>query len=161
MLSPFLPAPRVAGWAGPPPARTGPAPAPQPRAACSVTLPGEPRSGRPARAAVRAALCAQALDPLVPAAVQVTGELLAAACHLGPGREVHLALRCRDGELDLVVRDGGPPGDPRRRSLLRVLDAVVRECGGRWGSGAAREPGGGTRTWAVLPRPGAAAYGRP
>ncbi|WP_079079014.1 hypothetical protein [Streptomyces sp. DSM 15324] len=45
-----------------------------------------------------------------------------------------------------------------RRVSLRVLDEVVRACHGDWGIGGDREPGGGTRMWAVLPRAGAAGY---
>jgi hypothetical protein len=48
--------------------------------------------------------------------------------------------------------------DARRRSMLRLSICVVRACGGDWGFGDAREPGGGTRTWAVLPRQGARQY---
>jgi hypothetical protein len=46
----------------------------------------------------------------------------------------------------------------RRRAAPRVLAGVVRACGGDWGFGDAREPGGGTRLWAVLPHQGARAY---
>ncbi|MDQ1016592.1 hypothetical protein QFZ43_003141 [Streptomyces afghaniensis] len=48
--------------------------------------------------------------------------------------------------------------DTRRRAALRVLACVVRACGGDWGFGDAREPGGGTRMWASLPHQGARAY---
>lgn len=41
--------------------------------------------------------------------------------------------------------------EARRRGRLRVLAAVVRGCDGEWGFGPAREPGGGTRSWGVLP----------
>lgn len=48
--------------------------------------------------------------------------------------------------------------DARRRAALRVLACVVRACGGDWGLGDAREPGGGTRMWAVLPLESARVY---
>nr|WP_308050588.1 hypothetical protein [Streptomyces sp. TRM72054] len=48
--------------------------------------------------------------------------------------------------------------EARRRAALRVLACVVRACEGDWGFGEAREPGGGTRMWAVLPYAGARAY---
>lgn len=48
--------------------------------------------------------------------------------------------------------------EARRRASLRVMAAVVRDCGGSWGFGESREPGGGTRTWAHLPHAGAVGY---
>ncbi|GGY01595.1 hypothetical protein [Streptomyces djakartensis] len=50
--------------------------------------------------------------------------------------------------------------DTRRRAAPPVLACVVRACGGDWGIGDAREPGGGTRMRAVLPRHGARTYAR-
>ncbi|MEW2413758.1 ATP-binding protein [Streptomyces sp. NPDC046866] len=132
-------------------------------------MPGEAASAQIGRSAVRAALHAYGLDPLVPAAVQVAGELLAAGWHLDPGGSLYLNLRYRQGDdsLRLTVCDGHAAHDhprlaahceARRRAALRLMRVVVRECGGEWGFGDSREPGGGTRTWVMLPRVGAAAY---
>ncbi|MCX5012030.1 ATP-binding protein [Streptomyces sp. NBC_00555] len=135
--------------------------------ACSLTVPGAPYSAQIARAAVRSVLHAYRLDPLAPAAVQVAGELMAAAWHLDPGRSLYLSVRYRDDSLRLTVYDGHAPHahprlaahcEARRRAALRLMGAVVRDCGGAWGFGDSREPGGGTRTWASLPRFGAADY---
>ncbi|MFD8413469.1 ATP-binding protein [Streptomyces sp. NPDC059650] len=135
--------------------------------ACSLGVPGEAWSGQIARSAVEAALHAHGLDRLVPAAVQVTGELLAAAWRLDPGGQLYLSARYRDDVLRLTVYDGhrahGHPRlaahcEARRRAALRLLRVVVRECGGEWGFGDSREPGGGTRTWVALPRVGAVGY---
>ncbi|MEU7600438.1 ATP-binding protein [Streptomyces sp. NPDC041003] len=134
---------------------------------CSLTIPGEPLSARIARGAVGSVLHAYRLDPLAPAAVQVAGELVAAAWHLDPGRSLYLSVRYRDDSLRLSVYDGHAPHahprlaahcEARRRAALRLMGAVVRACDGAWGFGESREPGGGTRTWASLPRSGAAAY---
>ncbi|MEU3774857.1 ATP-binding protein [Streptomyces sp. NPDC032472] len=138
---------------------------------CSLSVPGEASSAQIGRSAVRAALHAYGLDPLVPAAVQVAGELLAAGWHLDPGGSLYLNLRYReDQSLRLTVYDGHAGHDhprlaahceARRRAALRLLRVVVRECGGEWGFGDSREPGGGTRTWVSLPRAGALGYGGP
>ncbi|MFE0419762.1 hypothetical protein [Streptomyces tendae] len=48
--------------------------------------------------------------------------------------------------------------DARMRAALRVLGCVVRACEAEWGFGEAREPRGGTRMWAVVPRDGAGRY---
>ncbi|MFD3803584.1 hypothetical protein ACFWSF_13600 [Streptomyces sp. NPDC058611] len=105
------------------------------------------------------------LEGLVPAAAQATGELMAAGRHSSPGNGLYLSLRYRDDSLRLIVYDAhGPHPHPRlaglcearRRGYLRVLAALVRDCEGDWDFGPAREPGGGTRTWATLPyRPAA------
>ncbi|NXY97212.1 ATP-binding protein [Streptomyces sp. BR123] len=135
--------------------------------ACSLSLPGEAWSGRIARSAVEAVLHAHGLDRLAPAAVQVTGELLAAAWRLDPGGSVYLSARYRDDTLRIAAYDGHQAHgnarlaahcEARRRAALRLLRVVVRECGGEWGFGDSREPGGGTRTWVTLPRAGALAY---
>ncbi|MFE2306164.1 ATP-binding protein [Streptomyces sp. NPDC059411] len=135
--------------------------------ACSLTVPGEPYSSQIARSAVRSVLHAHRLDPVAPAAEQVAGELIAASWYLDPGRSLYLALRHRDDSLRLTVFDGHATHshprlaahcEARRRAALRVMAAVVRECGGAWGFGESREPGGGTRTWASLPLAGAAGY---
>ncbi|MBT2407511.1 ATP-binding protein [Streptomyces sp. ISL-87] len=134
---------------------------------CSLTVPGEAYSAQIARSTVRAVLHAHRLDPLASAAVQVTGELVAASRRLDPGRSLYLSVRYRDDSLRLTVYDGHTPHtqprlaahcEARRRAALRLMAAVVRECGGAWGFGESREPGGGTRTWATLPRSGALRY---
>ncbi|MFB0628253.1 ATP-binding protein [Streptomyces sp. AB3(2024)] len=135
--------------------------------ACSLTVPGAPCSAQIARSAVRSVLHAYRLDPLAPAALQVTGELIATTWHLEPGRSLYLSVRYRDDALRLSVYDGHAPHshprlaahcEARRRAGLRVMAAVVRDCGGAWGFGESREPGGGTRTWASLPHAGAVGY---
>ncbi|MFJ3837703.1 ATP-binding protein [Streptomyces sp. NPDC090054] len=161
MSSPFLscPPPPVVSASGEPPALD--------TLSCSLTVPGAPSSARIARAAVRSVLHAYRLDPLVPCAEQVAGELIATAWQLDPGRSLYLAVRFREDILRLSVYDGHPPHphprlaahcEARRRASLRVMAAVVRDCGGSWGFGESREPGGGTRTWAGLPRVGASGY---
>ncbi|MEU9556164.1 hypothetical protein [Streptomyces fumanus] len=96
-------------------------------------------------------------------ALQVVGELAACASHFAPGGDMYLSLRYRDGALRVVLYDGHRRHEHRRlveacdghrRAVLRVLGRVVRAYGGEWGFGEAREPGGGTRMWAVLPRRG-------
>lgn len=137
---------------------------------CSLTVPGEAYSAQIARRTVRSVLHAHRLDAISVAAEQVTGELLAASWHLDPGRSLYLSVRYRDDALRLTVYDGHAPHshprlsahcEARRRSALRLMAVVVRECGGAWGFGESREPGGGTRTWATLPRAGALGYGDP
>ncbi|MFD9629392.1 ATP-binding protein [Streptomyces violascens] len=126
----------------------------------SLTLPGEPHCAGIARSAVRSALHAHALDPFVPEAVLAASELVAVAAYLNPSQDLYLSLRHRDSALRLIVYDAharhahprlATACDARRRSGLRLLAAVVRDCGGDWGFGESREPGGGTRSWAVLP----------
>ncbi|WP_374775590.1 ATP-binding protein [Streptomyces sp. NBC_01310] len=150
-----------------PPERAWGEPPPLDTLACSLTVPGEPLGAQVARAAVRAVLHAYRLDPLAPAVVQVAGELVGAAWKLDPGRSLYLSVRHRDDSLRLIAYDGHPPHahprlaahcEARRRAALRLMAAVVRSCGGAWGFGDSREPGGGTRTWASLPRHGAADY---
>jgi hypothetical protein len=136
----------------------------------SLTLPAAPASAAVARAAVRAALHRHGLDGLAAATVQAVGELAACAARFTSADSLHLSLRHRDGALRVVVHDGHPRHthprlaaacDARRRAALRVLGRVVQACGGTWGVDAAREPAGGTRTWAVLPEAGTQAYGEP
>ncbi|MGW2386095.1 ATP-binding protein [Streptomyces sp. NPDC001658] len=133
--------------------------------AYSFTLPAGPMSSCVARAAVRVVLRAHELEDMTDAAVQVVAELLACACRFTPDAEVYVSLRFRDGALRVILYDGHPRHshprlvaacDARRRAALRVLGCVVRVCEGEWGFGEAREPGGGTRMWAVLPRVGVA-----
>ncbi|MDL2080184.1 ATP-binding protein [Streptomyces sp. GXMU-J15] len=135
--------------------------------AYSLTLPGSPASAGIARAATRVVLQAHGLADMTDAAVQVVAELVACACRLTPDSEVYMSLRYRDGGLRVILYDGHPRHthprlaaacDTRRRAALRVLGCVVRACEGEWGFGEAREPGGGTRMWAVVPWPGARGY---
>ncbi|MFR9796965.1 ATP-binding protein [Streptomyces sp. MS06] len=135
--------------------------------AYSLTLPAGPASSGVARAATRTALRTHGLADMTNAAVQVVGELAACADRFTPGCEVYVSLRYRDGALRVVLYDGHPRHvhprlsaacDARRRAALRVLACVVRACAGEWGFGEAREPGGGTRMWAVVPWRGARAY---
>ncbi|MFB8772432.1 ATP-binding protein [Streptomyces broussonetiae] len=133
----------------------------------SLTLPASLRSPAVARTATRAILKAHDLEDVTDAAVQVVGELTSAACRLTPTAEIYVSLRYREDALRVILYDGHPRHahprlaaacDTRRRAALRVLACVVRACGGDWGFGDAREPGGGTRMWAVLPRAAARSY---
>ncbi|QKW11113.1 ATP-binding protein [Streptomyces sp. NA04227] len=134
----------------------------------SVTLPAAPGSAAVARATVRTVLAAHGLADMADAVLQVVGELAACACRFTPHTEMYVSLRYREEALRVIVHDGHPRHlhpklaaacESRRRAALRLLAVVVRSCGGEWGFGDAREPGGGTRMWAVLPRGGAAAFG--
>ncbi|MFJ3925427.1 ATP-binding protein [Streptomyces sp. NPDC090022] len=126
----------------------------------SLTLPGQPYSAGVARDAVRTVLRTHHLTPLIPLTQQVTAELMAAGWHHSPGEDLYLSLRYRDDSLRVIVYDSHTPHtqprlaalcEARRRSHLRVLAALVKDCRGDWGFGPAREPGGGTRSWARLP----------
>ena len=127
------------------------------------TLPAEAVSSRVARAAARVVLQAHGLEEMVDVAVQVVGELVACAFRFGVDGPVYLSLRWWEGELQVVLYDGhrrhvhprlAAACDERRGDALRVLGCVVEGAGGEWGFGEAREPGGGTRMWAVLPSEG-------
>ncbi|GGL77035.1 hypothetical protein GCM10010129_20970 [Streptomyces fumigatiscleroticus] len=152
----------------PPPADLAPAPPPDPESlAYSLTLPAALRSPAIVRTTTRTVLRAHGLAELTDAAVQVAGELASCACRSAPNAEVYVSLRYRQNALRVIFYDGHPRHthprlaeacDARRRADLRVLACVVKACGGDWGVGDAREPGGGTRMWAVLPREGARAY---
>lgn len=135
--------------------------------AYSFTLPAGPASPRIARAATRVVLQVHGLEGMTDAAVQVVAELAACACRFTPDSEVYVSLRYREDALRVILYDGHPRHsyprlaaacDARRRAALRVLGCVVRACEGEWGFGEAREPGGGTRMWAVLPGAGARGY---
>ncbi|MEV0318911.1 ATP-binding protein [Streptomyces sp. NPDC050658] len=149
----------------------GPVPPPSAESlAYSLTLPAGLASPAVARQAAKAILRAHDLLDVTDAAAQVLGELTACACRFTPTAEVYVSLRYRDGALRVIVYDGHPRHtnprlaancDTRHRAALRVLACVVRACGGEWGFGDARQPGGGTRMWAVLPRQGARGYGQP
>lgn len=134
----------------------------------SLTLPASATSPAVARRAVAAILWAHGLGYVTEAALQVTAELTTCACRFTPAEEVYLRLRHRDGALRVIAYDGHPRHtnprlaaicDERRRASLNLMACVVRACAGDWGFGDAREPGGGTRMWAVLPGEGARAYG--
>jgi hypothetical protein len=141
---------------------------PDPEAlAYSLTLPASCTTPRIARAATRTILRAHGLSDITDAAVQTVSELVACACRFASAAEVYMSLRYRDGSLRVILYDSHPRHsnprlaaacDVRRRASLRVLACVVRACGGDWGFGEAREPGGGTRMWAVVPRVGARAF---
>jgi hypothetical protein len=141
-------------------------PAPE-NLAYSLTLPASAQSPAIARAATRTILRAHDLGDVTDAAVQVVSELASCACRFTPTDEVYVSLRYRDGALRVILYDGharhthprlASACESRRRAVLRVLACVVKACDGDWGFGDAREPGGGTRMWAVLPREGARAY---
>ena len=142
------------------------APAPE-SLAYSLTLPAALSSPAIARAATRAVLVAHGLGTLIDPTEQAVGELVAVGCQFTSASEVYLSLRHRDGALRVIVYDGHPRHtnprlaatcDARRRASLRLLGCVARACGGDWGFGESREPGGGTRMWAVLPCDGASAW---
>lgn len=133
----------------------------------SFTLPAGPQSPAIARAAARTILRVHSLEDMTDTAVQVLGELATTAYRLAPTTELYVSLRYRDDGLRVTLYDAHPRHshprlatacDTRRRAALRLLACVVRACGGDWGFGDAREPGGGTRMWAVLPRQGVRAY---
>lgn len=133
----------------------------------SLTLPADPRTPAIVRATLRTVLLAHGLADMTDAAVQVASELAACACRFSTSPEVYVRLRYREDALRVVLYDAHPRHqhprlaaacDARRRSTLRLPACVVRSCGGDWGFGDAHEPGGGTRTWAVLPRAGTHTY---
>ncbi|MFJ9703973.1 ATP-binding protein [Streptomyces sp. NPDC101234] len=130
----------------------------------SLTLPAAPQSPAIARGVACLILRAHGLEDVAPAAELVAAELAACACRFTPTDEVYLALRYRDDALRVILYDGHPRHvntrlstacDSRRRDALATLAEVVRASQGDWGFGEVRQPGGGTRMWAVLPRAGA------
>ncbi|KOU73615.1 hypothetical protein ADK57_08595 [Streptomyces sp. MMG1533] len=136
----------------------------------SFTLPSALASPALARAATREILKAHDLQDMLDPALQAVGELTATAAQFTESPTFYLSLRYRSSTLRLIAYDSHPRHtqphlatacDTRRRAALRVLACVCRACDGTWGFGEAREPGGGTRMWATLPRASAAAYGRP
>ena len=105
---------------------------------------------------------------MLDAALQAVGELTAIAAQFTESQNFYLSLRYRSDSLRVIVYDSHPRHtqphlaaacDTRRRAALRVLACVCRACDGAWGFGESREPGGGTRMWARLPRTSAATYG--
>ncbi|MFE9285338.1 ATP-binding protein [Streptomyces olivaceus] len=138
--------------------------------AYSFTLPAALASAALARAATREVLRAHGLVDMLDPALQTVGELTAVACRFTESANYYLTLRYRSATLRVIAYDSHPRHtsphlatacDTRRRAALRVLACVCRACDGAWGFGEAREPGGGTRMWATLPRLSAAAYGAP
>jgi hypothetical protein len=138
--------------------------------AYSFTLPAALASPALARAATREVLKAHGLHDMLDPALQAVGELSATAAQFTESPAFYLSLRYRSSTLRLIAYDSHPRHtqphlatacDTRRRAALRVLACVCRSCDGTWGFGESREPGGGTRMWATLPRASAAAYGSP
>ncbi|MFA3840026.1 MULTISPECIES: ATP-binding protein [Streptomyces] len=137
----------------------------------SLTLPSTLTSPAMARAATRTLLAAHGLRDILDAALQAIAELTATACQFTASPEIYVSLRYREDALRLIAYDSHPRHtnarvaaacEARRRAALRLLACVTRTCGGDWGFGPAREPGGGTRMWATLPRTStASAYGGP
>lgn len=136
--------------------------------AYSLTLPAALASPALARAATRAILAAHGLADMLDATLQAVGELTATAARFTQSPNFYLSLRYRADVFKAIVYDSHPrhtqPNlaaacDTRRRASLRLLACLCRACDGDWGFGESREPGGGTRMWATLPRAGAAAYG--
>ncbi|WP_265568443.1 ATP-binding protein [Streptomyces hygroscopicus] len=134
----------------------------------SFTLPAVLASPALARAATREALKVHGLDDMLDPALQAVGELTAIVCQFTESLDYYLSLRYRARTLRVIAYDSHPrhthPNlaaacDTRRRAALRLLACVCRACDGSWGFGESRDPGGGTRMWATLPRTGAAAYG--
>ncbi len=136
----------------------------------SFTLSAGPVGPRIARETAKTVLKAHGLADMRDAAVQVVGELAACAWRFTPTPEIYVCLRYREEALRVIVYDGHPRHthpriaascDSQRKAALRLLACVVKACDGDWGFGDAREPGGGTRMWAVLPHLPTVAFGRP
>ncbi|MGW1073414.1 ATP-binding protein [Streptomyces sp. NPDC002537] len=139
--------------------------------AYSFTLPGGPEAAGIARDNARTSLRAHGLHGIEAPALQIVGELTAAASLFAPGQALYISLGWREDEsLRTVVWDPHPRthADPdattvciaHRRRLLLLLACVVRECDGTWGFADPAPASEGTRVWANLPRTGAAAYAR-
>ncbi|MFJ4423897.1 ATP-binding protein [Streptomyces bobili] len=135
----------------------------------SLTLPAALASPALARATAREVLKAHDLHDMLDPALQAVGELTAVAAQFTESADFYLSLRYRADTLRVIVYDNHPRHtqphlanacDTRRRAALRVLACVCRACDGDWGFGESREPGGGTRMWARLPRGSAATYGK-
>ncbi|MFE2260328.1 ATP-binding protein [Streptomyces griseosporeus] len=133
----------------------------------SFTLPAALASSALARAATREVLRLHGLTDMLDPALQAVAELSAVACRFAEAPDFYLSLRYRAATLRLIAYDSHPRHtnprlatecQARRRSALRVLSCVCRACDGDWGFGESRDPGGGTRMWATLPRATAATY---
>jgi hypothetical protein len=156
----------------PPPRPLGPYPDhPDPSSlTCNFTLTAGPMAARIARRVARHTLTAHGLADTLEAVEQVVGELTAAAWRFTTTPDLYVSVKYRDHAVRVIVYDGHPRHenprlaalcDAHRTRALRVLAAVVKSCRGTWGIGDARDPSGGTRTWAVLPHTGATAYAEP
>ncbi|WP_327338771.1 MULTISPECIES: ATP-binding protein [unclassified Streptomyces] len=131
------------------------------RLALSLTLPGDIRSARIARAAAVAALETRGLNPYVWPVTHAVTELVAVAAGMSPGRELYVSLRHRDDAVRLLVwdqhRHHAAPDlaavcETRRRRALWLLAAITDDWGGKWGMGEAPQPQWGTKSWVTLPR---------
>ncbi|MGW2084746.1 ATP-binding protein [Streptomyces sp. NPDC001880] len=127
----------------------------------SFTLPGDVRSAFIGRTVVAAALEAHGLAPYVWPAAHVVDELVSVTARMSPGKELYVSLRQRDDAVRLLVWDQHPHHaepdlaalcETRRRRALWLLAAVVDDWGGEWGSGEARAPQRGIKSWVQLPR---------
>ncbi|MDQ0811514.1 hypothetical protein QFZ63_003228 [Streptomyces sp. B3I7] len=136
--------------------------APRPETlAYSLTLPAALTSPALARQVTRALLTAHGLGGMLDPAVLAVSELTATAARFTQSADFHLSLRYRADTLRLTVYDNHPHHahprladacETRRRAALRLLTRLCRTCGGACGFEGSREPGGGTRMWATLPR---------
>ncbi|WP_370517746.1 ATP-binding protein [Streptomyces acidiscabies] len=106
-------------------------------------------------AAARLRYCG--LDVLIDEVMLIVSELLTNAVLHSGSREITLSLRLADGVLHIAVTDG-IPGHARRRNVdddaesgrgLALVEAVVEENGGEWGT---RDVG--AETWCSLVVPG-------
>ncbi|MCC3771709.1 ATP-binding protein [Streptomyces sp. UNOC14_S4] len=145
--------------------------APQ-KLAYSFTLPGGPEAAGIARDNARISLDKHGLSNITLPALQVVGELTAAASLFAPDQSLYIHLRWReeDNALRTIVWDPHPRthANPdataacvaHRKGQLLLLARTVHECGGTWGLSEPADTSEGTRVWADLPRTGAAAYAR-
>ncbi|RLU99297.1 hypothetical protein CTZ27_15240 [Streptomyces griseocarneus] len=136
------------------------------------TLPGGPEAAEIARDNARVSLSRHMLANIMLPALQVVGELTAAASLFAPGQALYVHLRWRDEDdsLRTIVWDPHPRthADPdstatciaHRKRQLMLLARIIRECGGVWGLSDPAATSEGTRVWADLPRSGAANYAR-
>lgn len=93
------------------------------------------------------------LDLLIDEVLLIVSELLTNAVLHSGTRQITLSLRLEHGVLRIAVVDG-MPGGARREDVngeaesgrgLALVDALVRENGGRWGTS-----GDGAETWCSL-----------
>ncbi|WKK22109.1 ATP-binding protein [Streptomyces olivoreticuli] len=143
-------------------------PLPPEKLAYSFTVPGEPEAVGIARDNARTSLRAHGLKDIEIPALQIVGELTAAAAHFAPSQSLYISIRWREGSLRTIVWDPHPrthhdPDDTRtcvshRTRLLLLLGCVVRECEGTWGLSEPGETSEGTRVWTDIPRAGATSY---
>lgn len=102
-------------------------------------------------AAARLRCCG--LDTLIDEVMLIVSELLTNAVLHSGTRQITLSLRLEHGVLHIAVTDG-MPGRARRRDIdgeaesgrgLALVDALVQENGGRWGTSD-----NGSETWCSL-----------